>query len=231
MHGALALALVLSVPANVEEAPAFQEGQGLYRDLEFEAAAQKFQAAADDESLTESDRAVAHVWVGMCFAGIGDENKARDALREALHLDLNVSLPDVAPPKVRQLADELRSEVEAEQAVAEPELVEEPEPEDEPSDDVGTAGGEDLPILLIAGGATAGLGALVLGSGGVLYGLSLLQFGDCTAQKDGNGFQSDVGACVDVANAEAATGIVLTAAGVVLVGVGGALIAVDLAME
>jgi hypothetical protein len=224
-----AVAALVLLAGALEDHPAFVEGQNLYRDLEFEVAAEKFRAASEDGELEAADRATALVWEGMCWAGIGDEGKARGVLKSALEIDPEVALPEIAPPKVRQLVDELIDEVAGVGAVEEVAPQPEPQPESQPEPEA-EAGGE-LPMMMIAGGSVAGLGALAVVAGGGLAGLSVVQFGDAESKVAAGAFQDEVVASLDLANLELGAGVATGLVGLALVGVGGTLIALDLTGE
>lgn len=104
----MVVALVLLGGALDDNKP-FQEGVGLYQELEFEQAIFRFEEAALDPGLTEKERALVFGWMAMAYAGRGDAEASKRSLRNALLKDPEVTLPGVAPPKVKGWLEEVRA--------------------------------------------------------------------------------------------------------------------------
>lgn len=221
---ALVLCTALAAAGPLEESPSYQEGLSLYQDLEFEDAIERFRAAALEEGRSDEERAKLLVWESMSRAGVGDDEGARAAARRALALDLDVAPPEIAPPKVRGFLEEMRPEVEAElQAAAAP-------VDAAPADPAPAAApvAEELPMMLIGGGALAGLGVVGLGAAGLFAALTAASM---TTATDPEAFQIDASNAVEAANIQAITAAVLGAGGVVLAGAGAAMVALDVMEE
>lgn len=218
MTAALVTALLV-FGAAAEDSPAFQElfeeGVELYRDLEFEDAVSRFEEAAAIEEASNEERAHLLVWVAMCRAGVGDDDGARQALRHALDLDAEPRLPEVAPPKVARFVSELQEERAA--AAVEPAA---PEPAPAPVEPPAS----EVPVMLVAGGATAGVGAVALAGAGLFSVLAALSLDE--ARKP-DAFQSDAVSALGSANLQAATAGVLGLSGALLLGSGAALLAFE----
>lgn len=94
----LTLALILVAPAQLEVDPDYQKGRELYRELEFEQAVFRFQALAIKPSLTREEQAQAFLWLGLCYAGVPNNELAAQAFRDALRLHPEARLPIENPP-------------------------------------------------------------------------------------------------------------------------------------
>jgi hypothetical protein len=77
------------------------EARALYENLEFEKAAAAFEALAKDNEAGKGQRAEWLIWAAMCHAGLSNDAKAEDAIKRAVMLDVNVDVPEAAPPKIR----------------------------------------------------------------------------------------------------------------------------------
>lgn len=220
-----ALLALLALVGALEESPAYQEGLTLYQDLEFEEAVERFRAAAKEEGRSDEERATLLVWEAMSRAGVGDDDGAQEAARRALELHLDVTPPDIAPPKIREFLEQMRPEVEAEIAAAA--APSDPVP-DEGAQETTSAAGEELPVMLIAGGAVAGLGVVGLASAGVV---AALMASSLAAASDPEAFQIDASNAVDTANAQAIAAVIIGVGSVALVGAGVAIVAVDMLEE
>lgn len=105
-----ALTLTLLFAAAVEDNAEFKQGSQAYQNLEFEQALFRFQRLAVAPGLDDKDRAKVLVWVGLSYAGMGDEASAKQAITDAVNFDDNVSLPSFAPPKVKEWMADVRIE-------------------------------------------------------------------------------------------------------------------------
>lgn len=105
-----ALTLTLLFAAAVEDNPEFKQGAQAYQNLEFEQALFRFQRLAVAPGLDDKDRAEVLVWVGLSYAGMGDEVSAKQAITDAVNFDDDVGLPSFAPPKVKEWMAEIRIE-------------------------------------------------------------------------------------------------------------------------
>ncbi len=105
-----ALTLTLLFAAAVEENAEFKQGSQAYQNLEFEQALFRFQRLAVAPGLDDKDRAKVLVWVGLSYAGMGDEPSAKQAIADAVNFDDDVGLPSFAPPKVKEWMADVRIE-------------------------------------------------------------------------------------------------------------------------
>jgi hypothetical protein len=103
----LALLLVFAA-APLDEDPAFVEAQQLYRELEFERATIRFQETALSPGRSAEEQAQIFTWIGLCYAQLGDMDGARRALGDAVAKHPTVQLPPDAPPKLREMLEEVR---------------------------------------------------------------------------------------------------------------------------
>ncbi len=204
-------------PAATVDNATFKEGLAAYNDIEYEDAITRFAAAAEDPSLSTKDKATVLAWLGVTHGQLGHFDEAKTAFDAAVALDVDVSIDTMLPPKVQEVLEASRTTERERLAAAAATTTETPGPVTEPAG--------ELPVLLIAGGAIAATGAVVLVAGVAAIGLSAAT---ASGLGDANEFQSVIKERLDAANLQLGVGYGLTAVGLGLVGVGGALIAVDL---
>jgi tetratricopeptide (TPR) repeat protein len=109
--GAWILAATLALVGTLDTNEAFQEGVTLYQELEFEQAIFRFESAALSADLTDQERAMVFGWMAMSYAGVGKVDGAKRSLKNALAKDPDVTLPQFAPPKVKEWLAEVRAEM------------------------------------------------------------------------------------------------------------------------
>ena len=109
--GVWILAATLALAGTLDTNEAFQEGVGLYQELEFEQAIFRFESAALSSDLTDQERAMVFGWMAMSYAGIGKVDGAKRSLKNALAKDPEVTLPQFAPPKVKEWLAEVKAEM------------------------------------------------------------------------------------------------------------------------
>lgn len=208
-------ALLFVAFALADNAP-FQEGLKAYDDIEYEDAIAKFQEAANVPGITNDDKAEVFLWLGVSHGQLGQFDAAKTAFDTAFTMNTNAAIATTLPPKVSEVLEASRQEaIDREAAAA---AAQAPPPPPKPVE-------EPLPVLLIAGGATAGVGALVL-----LGGLGLMGLSVATAQglDDRTEFQSVIKEKMDAANLQLGLGAGLTLVGLAVAGAGGAIVALDL---
>lgn len=213
--------LLLLAPVGLDEDPRVQEAQQLYRDVEFERATISFQEAALDPALSDEERAVVMVWIGMCRAQLGDFESAGNAIDQAVLLDPKVAPPRAAPPRVKEMLEQARASAAKTAAAApepEPEAPAEVESVPEPTSDEGGGGGD---VLGTVGWVAAGAGGLALVGAAVLAGLGV---GNTVVAFDEGTFQADAKSAADLANVEYAAAGVTAVVGLAVIGVGAAMV-------
>ncbi|OGQ26333.1 MAG: hypothetical protein A2138_25470 [Deltaproteobacteria bacterium RBG_16_71_12] len=205
----MVLALAFIALGGLAGDEAFDEGVLLYKGLEYEQAAARFAEITSRPDLAPPEKAEALVWLGLCLAGTGDLDAARRTLKNAVLTDQAVRLPTATAisPRVQALFDDVLAETHA----APPRPPPPPPPSPPPPP---TAPVPVLPTALIAGGAVAAAGGVVL---------ALLAVGHLQQAEDPDAFQVDAKAALDAANVEGVSaGVLLTggagavAAGIVL---------------
>lgn len=91
-------ALLLFAPATLHDDAVYMEGISLYRELEFEQALFRFEAAAVSAAETAEEKAEIQLWISLCYAGVGREDDALGAMKLALSLHPEAELPEADPP-------------------------------------------------------------------------------------------------------------------------------------
>ena len=94
------LTLLLLFGGSLENNADFIDGLGSYRAMDIDQALFSFQKAALAPDTEPKDRAVVFAWMGLCYGTIGDQSGMERAFAEALSLDVDVKLPEFAPPKI-----------------------------------------------------------------------------------------------------------------------------------
>lgn len=206
-----------AAPAATVDNAAFKEGLAAYNDIEYEDAITKFATAAEDASLSSSDKSRVLVWLGVAHGQLGHFEEAKTAFDAAVALDPDVTIKATLPPKVQEVLEASRTAERERLAAAAAAGALTPTSE--------TPAGEPLPVLLIAGGTVGAAGAVLLVAGVAAIAVSAATASGLGDQEE---FQSVIKQRLDDANLQLGVGYGLTAVGVALLGVGGALIAVDL---
>ncbi len=170
--------------APLSDDVSYQEGLRLYEDFEYEKAVFRFKAALRVPDRSDADQATVLIRLGMTYAELRDVASAAEAFDQAVAKDPLASLPLDASPKIQLLLDEARQRArqkrQAEAATPPPppdpagpaddgapapdEIMNEPQgPGPTPAADAD----DGMPLLLIGGAATAGLGvaAALVGAG------------------------------------------------------------------
>src|SRR5207248_1354167 len=103
--------------------PAFEEGQRLYKALEYEQAIFRFEEVAVRPSIEPADKAQALMWLGLSYAGTGDLESAKRDFRQALVVDDALALPPTISPRIATIFEDLRTDVRKEKAAAQHDVV------------------------------------------------------------------------------------------------------------
>lgn len=237
---AAALALLLVTAAAVEDDPRFREARQMFETFQLDGALARFNLILLDDELPAGERARVLLWKGLTEAELGRFAEASRAFEKAFVLDEDAALPIDASPKVIEMLDEARQRA-AERAPpavdtrddgtvhpSGPGVLIKTTPlgrmdasvQERPPPPVAPQPETPFPWLLVAGGTTAGLGAVTLGAGGVAGTLALL---DHTRAVDARGAKETTLASQQ-AQAEALVANVLYGVGGAVV-VGGAAVA------
>lgn len=247
LTSALAALLLLGAPAGLEDHTDFAAGKAFYADLEFEQAIVRFRIASADANLNPAEQATVQLWIGVTYGGMGDNDAARSAFKNAFALNIDATLPELTPPTLIPIADEERKAlVDARAASAKPAVKPSPLVED-PIEDAPSAGTTEsanrdppalaeeaqsepgtVPWLLIGGGATAAGGLLiVVGAAAVTsYGVYNYLFAI-----DSSHFQSEADAANVAMNVAFATAGGMTVVALALLGGGAALAVTSIVVE
>ena len=218
-----ACALALFVAGAIESDPELKQGQELMEAFEYEKAAVVFDAVAKRPNLTEPDKAVALVWLGLAAAELRDTARASLAFEEAVIADPLISLPRDASPKIKTLLDDARARVRLKASTTPKPVETKPEvPPTDPPPPTAPAPAEGSALLPIAIG-TLVVGGVVAVAGGAIwgYGLSLNQ------QAVEEPFQSKAAELRDQSIAAQLGGEVTLGIGALVLIAGAALFAVD----
>lgn len=167
-----ACALALFVAGAIESDPELKKGQEMMEAFDYEKAAVVFDAVAKRPGLTDADRAVALVWLGLAAAELRDTARASVAFEEAVTADPLISLPRDASPKIKTLLDDARARVRLKATTAPkppdpikpPDTTEPPPPTPPPPEGSGL-----MPIAI----GTLVVGGLVAVAGGAMWGVGL----------------------------------------------------------
>lgn len=209
------LSALLLLLGALDDSPHFLEGSSLYQELEFETAIERFRAAALEADRTEQERARLLVWEAMAQAGIGDMEAMEQALDGALALDVDVAVPAIAAPLVRERLEAKRAATKLESAHSTTETEAELEAAVSPASSPSS-------WRLWTGGGAAGLGFVSLVGAGVA---GVLAAGSMNEASRPDAFQTDAANAVQQANNQVALASVLGLGAVVLVGTGTSLLA------
>lgn len=193
-----ALALLLVTAGAVEDDPRFQEARRMFERFELDGALARFNLVLLSDALPAKERALVLLWKGLAEAELGRFDEATNAFEHALLLDEGATLPIEASPKVLEMLEEARARTRERdpppaQVTAKgdgtlhpsgPGVLIKTTPSGrmdaavqdlallEPA--AAPAAAPPFPWLLVAGGTTAGIGALALGAGGVVGTFALL---------------------------------------------------------
>jgi hypothetical protein len=225
IHGfvLVSMSLTLAVVATLAGDPAYDEGIKLYKSTEYEKAILRLEEVAVRPDLAAADKSDVLMWLGLSYAGTGDLEQAKKELRAALVADDDLTLPPNTSPRVVSLFEELRTSVKAEKAeaaaaaAAEAKRRADEEARAHANDPPPSPPPEDHTGMLIAGGATAGVGALALVGAGVLGVVAMTSLSEAQSK---SGFQDDDKRALDTANGTATGALILVPVGVVLAGAG-----------
>lgn len=166
---ALALALALAT-ARIETDPDFKNGQEFMEAFDYEKAAEVFEGVAKRPGITDPNRALALVWLGLAAAELRDQARASLAFEDAIIADPLIVLPRDASPKIKTILEDARARARLRPKetptpmVAETPSTESPPPP--PSVEPPSTGGGLLPAAI----GTVAVGALVGIAGGALWG-------------------------------------------------------------
>ncbi len=203
------LSVFFALAAVVQGTPAFDDGVRFYKETEYELAMVQFQATSTRPDLTDADRALVLLWIGLSHAGLGNSDAAQRSFQQALEADPAVVLPPALPPAIVAQIEAQRVEVVAAKKAAPTTTLTTP---------TAPAASSDAPVLGI--GVSAAGGALIV-VGGVMAALSA---GALATANDPTQFQSDAKSALDTANGAAVAagvllplGVAVTAGGVALV--------------
>jgi hypothetical protein len=196
--------------------PAFDAAVAAYSDLDYETALEKFKAV--DTATDDAERGTVLMWISLCSAGIGDLDGARVSMREALHTDREATLPTTVSPRVVAIYDQEKAALPAATLTPTTTVTETPPPAAAPM----------VPPLMVAGGASVGVGAIALG-GAALW--SVFAFEQLAIVDDAATFQDDARLALDSANLNAGLAIGAGVLGVTLAGVGVAMLALSAAPD
>lgn len=202
-------ALALLTIASLNADTAFNEGRKLYDDLEYEQAVFRFQEVALRADVVGADRATALVWLGLSYAGVGDEDAARRAFVDGARADATLVLPVEVSPRLAELFDDAKRAAAA-TAIAPPTqpttiVV----PSDAPPPDDSTS--------ILAGVGTV-TGVLLVGTG---VGLAVLCAVNYDNASDRTATQVAAKAALDEANLELVGAALLIPVGAAMAGVAG----------
>jgi hypothetical protein len=105
------LALSPMAPAGIETDPEMKKAQALVDAFEYEKAAAAFEGLAQRQNLTDPDRAVVLVWLGLTYTELREQAKASVAFEDAVTADPLIVLPRDASPKIKTLLEDARARV------------------------------------------------------------------------------------------------------------------------
>jgi tetratricopeptide (TPR) repeat protein len=220
--------LVTLVFASASPDALFQEGQALYADLEYEKALKKFTAAA--EGASEGPKAAQiFLWKGLCESGLGKVDASRASFTAALNNNYDISLPGHASPKVKEVFDQVRTEIgqklENDRNAA---AVANADPVELPSANSDTGSGDGVQHTE-GGGPTAmgvlGVGLLSVGAAGLITGgiFNGLAMQSLAQAEDPLSYQNEALEGQNLANTQMLIAAIAYGAGGVLVVAGGSM--------
>jgi hypothetical protein len=239
--------LVLIASAPLTEDPDYQTAIRLYENVEFEQALFRFQSAAVKPDLSEPERAELFLWIGLCYANIGDLASAERQFRDGLQRFPTAPLPQPnTSPIIIDLFDKVKAEVQAtapppddvtEDAAATPDAPPDDGTRDghsaadgAASDEAVTEGG--LPWILIGGSGVAAAGVALLVVAGATAGASYLVFTQGLALgEDPASFGSDIKTLELAANILLGAAVAMAVGGLVVLVAGGATAGASFALE
>ncbi len=216
MSGLAILVLVCALAGLTPHEQAMNESRAAFNQFDLARAEAGFAQAAA-VAATNSERALALVWLGAIRAENGDFAGARARFGDAVDLDAAVVVPDHLSPTITQLVEEARRHARAQQAAVR-------------AQQAAAAGSADaaddaaaLPSkprwTLLSGGAVTALGVLAVG-GGAMVGMQAITQRDVAASLE---FQNDAVGEYKKAREGALWSNVLYGAGGVLVAAGSSL--------
>lgn len=219
-----ACALALFVAGAIESDPELKKGQELMEAFEYEKAAVVFDTVAKRPGLTDADKAVALVWLGLAAAELRDTARASVAFEEAVTADPLISLPRDASPKIKTLLDDARARVrlKASTSPKPPDATKPPDTPQDPPPPTGPPPAEGSGLMPIAIG-TLVVGGVVAVAGGAIWGVGLA----LNQQAVDEPFQSKAAELRDQSIAAQVGGQVTLGIGALALIAGGALLAVD----
>lgn len=221
----------------------------MFETFELEGALARFELLLLDNDISEEDRAHVHLWKGLTEAELGRFREATDSFERALVLAPEATLPLDASPKVVEMLEEARAraakrtppalevatkedgtvypkgpgvlikttvagrmDAALQERPAEPSALDELKEEE-----------RGLPWLVFGGTATAALGVLTLGGGGLLGALALTDHGgavEALGAKEAVAMEAQAQRKAVIANVLFGVGGAVVALGVVVAGVG-----------
>lgn len=232
MHVLLA-ALVLC--AALESDPELKKAQAHMDAFEMEKAAAVLEQIAKRPGLSNEDRALALVWLGIAYAELRDEARAAIAFEDAVTADPLIVLPKDSSPKIKSLLEDARARV---RLRARESTAPTPAPAPAPAPTASApapAPASDAPQAAppSSGGSMlfpVGIGTAVLGGVGVLGGAVTWGVGLALRQQAIDAeFQSDAAALNAQSGTAQALGQGVLGMGAVVAIVGGVLIGLSLA--
>jgi tetratricopeptide (TPR) repeat protein len=114
---ALALVVLLALPARATPADPqaavkarMADGERRYADQEYRAAIDIFQSVLADSTSTRDQRARAYEYIGLSWLILGKKQRAREAFEDLLSIDPHYTLSDPShSPKLREFFEEVRA--------------------------------------------------------------------------------------------------------------------------
>lgn len=196
---AAALALLLLTAGALEDDPRFAEARQAFERFELDGALARFNLILLNDRLPTKERAHVLLWKGLVEAELGRFDDAMEAFEDAYVLDESAKLPIETSPKVVEMQKQARAQAKGrtpalpkvdtrEDGTVHPSgpgvlikmtpsgRMEASVQELAPGPVVEAEAAPRFPWLLVGGGATAGLGALALGAGGVVGTFALLDY-------------------------------------------------------
>lgn len=232
-----------SAAPSLEADAEFKKGQAQVEAFEYEKAAATFDAVSKRAGLTDGDRSLALVWLGLACAELRDQARASIAFEDAVTADPLIVLPRDASPKIKALLEDARARV---RLRPKPAVTVTTAPVDNhaattssgastaatiptatatssvgpPTTSGGPAQGSSLNALAIGTVVVGGVIALV---GGSVWGLGLV----LRQQAIDAPFQSDAAALRDESIATQVGGQIATGVGLVTLAAGGVMFALE----
>lgn len=218
------LVLALLLTCALENDPELKKGQDQIEAFEYEKAAATFDAVSKRPGLTDADRALALVWLGLAFAELRDQARASVAFEDAVTADPLIVLPRDASPKIKTLLEDARARVRLRPKVdthPKPPPESTAKPPAKPPDDGGARPPaiEGSPLVPVGIGAAVVGGVVALAGGGV-WGFGLL----LKKQADAEPFQSTAAVLRSQSLATQVGGQVTAGVGVAALAAGGVLL-------